>query len=68
MQDRLTEQQVDEKISELKENIKKHTFKQVKLDTSIYTGYQLAEYKNKKEKNRKRNKMQKNSRKTNRGK
>lgn len=68
MQDRLTEQQVDERINELKENIKKHTFKQVKLDTSMYTDQQLLEYKNKKEKNRKRSKMQKNSRKINRGK
>ncbi len=55
---------VEEKIEKVKNNIRK--LKKVKLDTSLYTDYQLAEHRKKKAKNRIRNKMQKLSRKINR--
>lgn len=55
---------VEEKIDKVKDNIRK--LKKVKLDTNLYADYQLAEYRKNKAKNRKRNKMQKLSRKINR--
>ena len=58
--------EVDQKIEKLKEKIKSNTLKKVKLDTSLIPTHKLDEYKTKKERNRKRNKMQKNSRKRNR--
>ncbi len=63
---RLTEEQVDQKVEEIKEDIKSRTHKEVKLDTGLYSSYQLAEYKAKKARNRRRNKVQKASRKANR--
>ena len=63
---RLTEEQVDQKVEEIKEDIKSRTYKKVQLDTGLYTSYKLAEYKNKKARSRRRNKVQKASRKANR--
>ena len=63
---RLTEEQVDQKVEEIKEDIKSRTYKKVQLATGLYTSYKLAEYKNKKARNRRRNKVQKASRKANR--
>lgn len=63
---RLTEEQVDQKVEEIKEDIKTRTHKKVQLDTGLYTSYKLAEYKAKKARSRRRNKVQKASRKANR--
>ena len=57
---------VEQKIEKVREEIHKRKIDKVKLDTSLYTSYQLAEYRAKKAKNRVRNKMQKLSRKINR--
>lgn len=62
----LTEEEIDKRVEDLKENIRKNKLSVVKLDTSLYTPQQLKEYKNKKDKNRRRAKIQKECRKKNR--
>ena len=64
--DKLNNEQIDKKVEDLKERIKSNTLSRVKLDNSIIPSYKLDEYKSKKERNRKRNKIQKASRKRNR--
>jgi len=66
MEERLSKQEVDQKIEEIKEDIKTRTHKEVQLNTGLYTSYELAEYRAKKARNRRRNKVQKASRKANR--
>lgn len=66
MTERLTEEQVDKVTEELKEKVEKRSRRYLGLDTCLYTTQKLAEYRAKKARNRKRNKMQKASRKANR--
>lgn len=68
MEDKLTPEEVDQKIEEAKQRIRKNKLSSVRVGNSIYTTQQISEHKSKKEKSRKRNKVQKASRKKNRGK
>lgn len=63
--ERLSEEELDAKIAEAKERILANKINSVKLANSLY-GYKLDEYKAKKARNRRRNKVQKLSRKKNR--
>ena len=63
--EKLTEEELDKKIDEAKERILANKIDSVKLVNSLY-GYKLDEYKAKKARNRRRNKVQKLSRKKNR--
>lgn len=63
--ERLSEEELDAKIAEAKERILANKINLVKLTNSLY-GYKLDEYKAKKARNRRRNKVQKLSRKKNR--
>ena len=63
--ERLSEEELDAKIAETKERILANKINYVKLVNNLY-GYKLEEYKAKKARNRRRNKVQKLSRKKNR--
>ena len=63
--ERLSEEELDAKIAEAKERILANKINSVKLANGLY-GYKLDEYKAKKARNRRRNKVQKLSRKKNR--
>lgn len=63
--ERLSEEELDAKIAETKERILSNKISSVKLANGLY-GYKLDEYKAKKARNRRRNKVQKLSRKKNR--
>ena len=63
--ERLSEEELDAKIAEAKERILANKINTAKLVNSLY-GYKLDEYKAKKARNRRRNKVQKLSRKKNR--
>ena len=63
--ERLSEEELDAKIAEAKERILANKIDSIKLVNSLY-GYKLEEYKAKKARNRRRNKVQKLSRKKNR--
>ena len=64
-EERLSEEELDAKIEEAKKRILANKINSVKLVNSLY-GYKLDEYKAKKARNRRRNKIQKLSRKKNR--
>lgn len=64
-EERLSEEELDAKIEEAKERILANKINSVKLVNSL-CGYKLDEYKAKKARNRRRNKIQKLSRKKNR--
>ena len=64
-EERLSEEELDAKIEEAKKRILANKINSVKLVNSLY-GYKLDEYKAKKARNRRRNKVQKLSRKKNR--
>lgn len=63
---KMTPEEVDASVEEAKRRIKSHIIKQAKIVHSIHTDAQLQEYRVKKERNRKRNKIAKLSRKKNR--
>lgn len=65
MEDKLTKEEVDKKIEQLKETIKQHKIKEA-IVTYQKNNNSIKEYQNIKQKNRKKNKLQKNSRKKNR--
>lgn len=64
-EERLSEEELDAKVEEAKKRILANKINSVKLVNSLY-GYKLDEYKSKKARNRRRNKIQKLSRKKNR--
>lgn len=66
MEEKLTEQEVNQKVEKLKEKITKQTIKKAKIIYGYRTQEQIAYEEKKKRKNRTRNKMQKKSRKKNR--
>ena len=63
---KMTPEEVDASVEEAKRRIKSHIIKQAKVVRSLHTDAQLQEYRVKKERNRKRNKIAKLSRKKNR--
>ena len=63
---KMTPEEVDASVEEAKRRIAQHKIKTTRLQTSMYTSYQLDEYRIRKERNRKRNKIAKLSRKKNR--
>lgn len=67
MDDRLTTEEVNQKVEQLKENFKRNTLKKAFVQNSIYTDQQIQQHKSKKAKARKQSKLQKASRKKNRG-
>ena len=66
MNDRLTQEEVNQKVEKLKENFKRNTLKKAFLQNSIYTDQQIQQHRSKKAKARKQSKVQKASRKKNR--
>lgn len=62
----MTEKTVDEKVQELKKKLLANKIEKVILKDAIKKEQKISEYKNIKNKNRKRNKLQKKSRKGNR--
>lgn len=66
MDDKLTQEEVNQKVEKLKENFKRNTLKKAFLQNSIYTDQQIQQHKSKKTKARKQSKVQKASRKKNR--
>ena len=64
-EERLSKEELDTKIEETKKRILANKINSVKLANGLY-GYKLDEYKAKKARNRRRNKVQKLSRKKNR--
>ena len=64
-EERLSKEELDTKIEEAKKRILANKINSVKLANGLY-GYKLDEYRAKKERNRRRNKIQKLSRKKNR--
>lgn len=67
MDDKLTQEEVNQKVEKLKEDFKRNTLKKVFLQNSIYTDQQIQQHRSKKAKTRKQSKVQKASRKKNRG-
>ena len=67
MDDKLTQEEVNQRVEKLKENFKRNTLKKAFLQNSIYTDQQIQQHKSKKAKSRKQSKVQKASRKKNRG-
>lgn len=67
MTERLTPEEVDKKIAEIKQSIKTRTLKKAFVQESVYTDEQIQQHKSKKAKSRKKSKLQKSSRKRNRG-
>ena len=66
MDDKLTQEEVNQRVEKLKEYFKRNTLKKTFLQNSIYTDQQIQQHKSKKAKSRKRSKVQKASRKKNR--
>lgn len=66
MEDRLTPEEVDEKVAHIKQTIKTRTLKKAFVQQSVYTDQQVQQHKSKKAKSRKQSKLQKTSRKKNR--
>lgn len=64
-EERLSEEELDTKVEEVKKRILANKINSVKLVNGLY-GYKLDEYRAKKARNRRRNKVQKLSRKKNR--
>ena len=64
-EERLSKEELDTKIEEAKKRILANKINSVKLANGLY-GYKLDEYRVKKARNRRRNKIQKLSRKKNR--
>lgn len=62
----LSQEKLNEKIEKAKELIKSHSIKNAKIMYGYKTDQEIAEYRNIKQKNRKRNKISKKSRKNNR--
>lgn len=60
------EKNIDQKVEKLKNEILKNKIEITRLVNNLFSIQEIAEYKNKKERNRKRNKIQKLSRKKNR--
>lgn len=67
MDDKLTQEEVNLRVEKLKENFKRNTLKKAFLQNSIYTDQQIQQHRSKKTKARKQSKVQKASRKKNRG-
>lgn len=67
MDNKLTQEEVNQKVEKLKEKFKRNTLKKVFLKNSIYTDQQIQQHRSKKAKTRKQSKVQKASRKKNRG-
>ena len=67
MDDKLTQEEVNQRVEKLKENFKRNTLKKAFLQNSIYTDQQIQQHRSKKAKSRKQSKVQKASRKKNRG-
>ena len=67
MDDKLTQEEVNQMVEKLKENFKRNTLKKAFLQNSIYTDQQIQQHRSKKAKSRKQSKVQKASRKKNRG-
>ena len=67
MDDKLTQEEVNQRVEKLKENFKRNTLKKAFLQNSIYTDQQIQQHRSQKAKSRKQSKVQKASRKKNRG-
>ena len=67
MDNKLTQEEVNQKVEKLKEKFKRNTLKKAFLQNSIYTDQQIQQHRSKKTKARKQSKVQKASRKKNRG-
>lgn len=67
MDDKLTQEEVNQRVEKLKEYFKRNTLKKAFLQNSIYTDQQIQQHRSKKTKARKQSKVQKASRKKNRG-
>ena len=67
MDDKLTQEEVNQRVEKLKEYFKRNTLKKAFLQNSIYTDQQIQQHRSKKAKSRKQSKVQKVSRKKNRG-
>ena len=67
MDDKLTQEEVNLRVEKLKEYFKRNTLKKAFLQNSIYTDQQIQQHRSKKAKSRKQSKVQKASRKKNRG-
>lgn len=66
MDDKLTQEEVNQRVEKLKEYFKRNTLKKAFLQNSIYTDQQIQQHRSKKDKARKRSKVQKVSRNKNR--
>lgn len=66
MDDKLTQEEVNQRVEKLKEDFRRNTLKKAFLQNSIYTDQQIQQHKSKKAKTRKQSKIQKASRKKNR--
>lgn len=66
MDDKLTQEEVNQRVQKLKEDFRRNTLKKAFLQNSIYTDQQIQQHKSKKAKTRKQSKIQKASRKKNR--
>lgn len=66
MDDKLTQEEVNQRVEKLKENFRRKTLKKAFLQNSIYTDQQIQQHRSKKTKARKQSKVQKASRKKNR--
>ena len=67
MDDKLTQEEVNQRVEKLKEYFERNTLKKAFLQNSIYTDQQIQQHRSKKTKARKQSKVQKASRKKNRG-
>ena len=67
MDDKLTQEEVNQRVEKLKEYFNRNTLKKAFLQNSIYTDQQIQQHRSKKTKARKQFKVQKASRKKNRG-
>ena len=67
MDNKLTQKEVNLRVEKLKEYFKRNTLKKAFLQNSIYTDQQIQQHRSKKAKSRKQSKVQKASRKKNRG-
>ena len=66
MDNKLTQEEVNQRVEKLKEDFKRNTLKKAFLQNSIYTDQQIQQHRSKKVKARKQSKVQKASRKRNR--
>lgn len=67
MDNKLSTEEVNQRVEQLKEKFKRNTLKKAFVQNSIYTDQQIQQHKSKKSKARKQSKLQKASRKKNRG-